>query len=300
MRTALVALAGLAACGGPTTVSVELASDVDSCTVTSTEQQATERRDVLKMIERLPLEIIGEPTFGDRPDAHLVLANGRSIGLEHTEVVDRSVARGRGVPDRIRDQLREALIAAGVRALVSVTLPEGASVSITSRVALAREIAAVVAVAKEALAQPGTESRRYEQLREDIVMPDGTVAWHNPKRDEPGLFDLEGRDVNAFSSVKVLPSDETVAACHGTAFWSSHASLIQEAIFAKADDLDEYRKAGDDEQWLLVVGSSGGIGTALAITDAEGEFVSPYDQTIFLELYSGKAVRLKTRPPSAT
>jgi hypothetical protein len=249
------------------------------------------------MIELLPLEIIGEPTFGDRPDARLVLAGGRRIGLEHTEVMDRSVARGRGVPDRIREQLRAALVTADVPAFVIVTLPEAASTTITSRAALAAEIAAVVPIAREALtipAEPGTEWRRYEFLREDIVMPDGTIAWRNPRRDE-GIHDLAGRGVTAFTSVKVLPSDEPNAGCNGTAFWSSHAFLIQDAINAKADDIEVYRNSGDDEQWLLVVGSSGGIGTATTIDDASGEFVSPYDQTIFLEHFQGRAVRLRTR-----
>ena len=44
-----------------------------------------------------------------------------------------------------------------------------------------------------------------------------------------------------------------------------------------------------------MVGSE--YGGSLDISAAEGEFVSPFDKTIFLELYQGKAVVLHTRSP---
>jgi hypothetical protein len=53
-------------------------------------------------------------------------------------------------------------------------------------------------------------------------------------------------------------------------------------------------KRGYDEQWLLIVHSASDSGT-LDISDAEGEFSSPFDRTFFLETFEDKCVELTAR-----
>lgn len=47
-------------------------------------------------------------------------------------------------------------------------------------------------------------------------------------------------------------------------------------------------------QWLLVVGSTTAGGT-LDISDADGEFTSPFDRTLFVECFEDKCVELRIR-----
>lgn len=78
------------------------------------------------------------------------------------------------------------------------------------------------------------------------------------------------------------------------------SDIVQEAINSKAGDLPVYRQCGADEIWLLIVGSAG-TGGALFIEDVEDYmFTSPYDRTVFLELFEGRCMVLNTTSCSMT
>lgn len=72
------------------------------------------------------------------------------------------------------------------------------------------------------------------------------------------------------------------------------SDIVQGAIDGKVDRLADYRRCGADELWLLVVGSAGD-GGALFVDDVEDVvFTSPYDKTIFLELFEQRCIVLNT------
>ena len=76
--------------------------------------------------------------------------------------------------------------------------------------------------------------------------------------------------------------------------------IVQDAINSKVGDLPVYRQCGAGEIWLLVIGSAG-TGGALFIDDVDDRvFMSPYDQTIFLELFEGRCMVLNTTPAVAS
>lgn len=263
--------------------------------MTRPEAKADELRDVLEMIDLLPLDVSGPPIEHERPDFRLVLASGRRIGLEHTRAIDGTIAPASGVADRLRNRVQQGLVEAGIPAHINFTISEGAAAVLNSmRRELAAEVAALVKLAGDALAEPladGESWKRYEIL-DDIVNHEGEVVWRDPARAR-GVRDLARTGVEFCSAVMVRPDHAPFAGCNRTAH-GQRANIIQDAIDDKAELLDVYRQSGDDEQWLLVVGSAR-TGGALDIHEADGEFISPFDRTIFLERFEGACVELRTR-----
>jgi hypothetical protein len=211
--------------------------------------------------------------------------------------MDQGIAAGRGAKAKMKKRVVAGLVAEGVNAQINFSISDGAAGVLAAhsmKSELADEIAGLVKIAKDALddaPSPGSVWRRYQRF-DDIVDDTGFVCWRDPDRDR-GSYDLDGRGIEFCTAVMVCAHDEPLATCAGTSF-GQPSSIIQEAIDEKAELLAEYLKAGYNEQWLLVVGSAGDGGT-LDISDAKGEFRSPFDRTLFLETFEGECVELKTR-----
>ena len=270
------------------------------------------------LVRHMPeLGVVGEPEPRERPDFRLALVNGRTVGLEHVRAVDRTIAAGSGAVDKITERVLSGLVTAGVNASVVVSISDGAAAVLATKEMkpqLAAEVAAIVRLATIALGDaPSTNGRierrraarglekltspwrRYERFEADITLDDGTLCWRDPQR-EDGSYDLDGRGIEFATAVMVRPHDTPNVGRSGSG-WGQPPSIIQDAIDKKAAKLDDYRAAGYDEQWLLVVGSAATGGT-LDISAANGNFSSPYDRTFFLETFADECVQLATRPPS--
>ena len=111
------------------------------------------------------------------------------------------------------------------------------------------------------------------------------------------IGDLRSRHIKYVRWVNVLPASE-IRVLTGTSGMGAGPHLIQEAIDHKAAKRDKYDLRDVDELWLLVVGSTG-TGGSLDVYQAEGSrFTSPFAQTIFLECWEAKCIRLKTTAPT--
>jgi hypothetical protein len=264
-----------------------------SWVMTRIEAKEDELNDVLAMVTLLPLTIVGAPISLERPDFRLVLADGRKIGLEHTRAVDQSVARARGVRERIKAQVLKGLISARVNAHVIFRLQEVTAGWLNSQPkAIAAESAAIVEIARQTLeANSGSEWQSWEALDDDIDYGNGMID-RDPRRAR-GFHDLRGRGTSYVTAVRVIRSDEPSCGSATTGTGQS-TNVIQQAIDAKAESLPVYRETRDDEHWLLVVGSTG-TGGSFDIHQAEGEFNSPFDRTLFLERFEGRCIELTTR-----
>ncbi len=284
--------------------------------MTRPETKTAERLHAQALVRLMPeLGVVGEPEPRERPDFRLVLANGRSVGLEHVRAVDQRIAAGNGVVQQIIERVRLELVANGVNASVVVSIDDGVAAVLATKEMkpqLAAEIAAIARLVKLALEDaPSTNSRierrrvalgleagtspwrRYRRFKADITA-DGTACWRDPRRNE-GSYDLDGRGIDFVTAVMVRPDDVPNVGRSGSS-WGQPPSIIQAVIDQKAAKLEDYRGAGYDEQWLLVVGSVATGGT-LDISAADGCFTSPYDRTFFLEIFAGECVELTTRTP---
>lgn len=267
--------------------------------MTTLDAKREERAHVIEAISLLGVQVIGELRDHERPDFRFVLADGRRVGLEHTRAVNESLADGSGVKDRFSNRIQQSLEKAGVTGHVNISLSEGAAATLARSPARFRsEASSIVELAKQALTQPlGNEPWRvYKRFEFDIVADDGVVVWRDPDRDR-GAGDLDVYGVRFSSMVMVRPYDRVLVTCSKRA-WPQGPGLVQDAIDEKADLLDIYRQSGDDEYWILVVGSDPNVnGSSLAIDHVLGEFVSPFDRTLFLEHWEGRCIDLKTTRP---
>lgn len=285
--------------------------------MTRPETKTAELLHIAALVRLMPeLGVVGDPEPRERPDFRLALARGRTVGLEHVRAVDRTTAAGNGTVAKIKERVLTGLIAAGVNASVVVSISDSAAAVLATKEMkpqLAAEIDAIVQLAKDALnvapsrngridrrraarglAAMTSPWRRYERFDADITLDDGSVCWRDARRDD-GSYDLDGRGIDFATAIMVRPDDEPNVGRSGTG-WGQPPSIIQAAIDKKAAKLEDYRAAGYDEQWLLVVGSATTGGT-LDISAAEGKFTSPYARTFFLETFADKCVKLTTRPP---
>ena len=265
--------------------------------MTRPEDKAKELAQVREMIAQLPeLGVVGEPAERERPDFCLTLATGKHIGLEVVRAMDEGIAAGKGAIKKINKRVLGGLRADAVNALVVYSMTEGAAAVLATngmKKQLAAEVAALVKLAKKALTESANRGawRKYQYF-DDIVNDEGEVCWRDPDRDR-GAHDLEGSGIEFSSSVMIMPSNEPHAGSTGLGTGQPR-SILQDAINEKAGLLDEYRKTGYDEQWLLVVGSDG-TGGSLDISDAtDDEFVSPFNRTFFLESFEEICVELRT------
>ncbi|HEU4734683.1 MAG TPA: hypothetical protein VFT22_42625 [Kofleriaceae bacterium] len=111
---------------------------------------------------------------------------------------------------------------------------------------------------------------------------------------EEELLDLQHTGIERVDAISVYPNDDVQV----TLFPQGDVQgtdIVQNAINSKIDRLSRYRQCKAKEVWLLVIGSAGTGGAMLVDVVDENEFVSPYDKTIFLELFEERCVVLNTR-----
>lgn len=242
------------------------------------------------MLELLGIEVDGEPVKRERPDFLLPMRDGRTVGVEVVRAIDERIAVGRGARERLKRKLRDALAAAGINAWVNVRLHEHIAAALNGdRNALEREVAALVELARKTMSA-GPEGRWYwfEWIDHEFEQCMG-----RRRHAESDAQDLQGTGVERAHTVGIHTWDEP-SATWSTFGGGQRANIVQDAINSKLADLPAYRQCGASEIWLLVVGSTG-TGGSLFIDDVEDVvFTSPYDQTIFLELFEGRCMVLNT------
>jgi hypothetical protein len=242
-------------------------------------QDDEERAALDLMIEKLGLLVAGEPKRGKppAPDFELHLSDGRVLAIEHTDVRDENLAPVSATVKRWKQATKEHLAKLGASVWVIATFDEGAAAMMENR-----------------------ENRKRKALRREAELIAKLAAEDAPSVPKGGftqhdLPDLEARGIEFAFQVQVLRYNGRLAT------WSTRGRgqrrhLIQEAITAKADKLPAYRAAAPAgaEVWLMAVAGSGGHGSAVDAFEAEGTFVSPFDTTVFVEMYEGKCVVLAT------
>ena len=253
-----------------------------------------EREQLAAMIRLLALEIAGEPTKRESPDFLITLRDGRAIGIELVRALNEQIASGRGTRMRIKRQVLDSLKAAGVRAWVNVRLNEHTAGYLNGAPdVLRREITAIVELARKTMgASPEERWYHYEWIDHDFEELKGNARAND-------VDDLDGTGIEHADVVSIHPRDEPMVT------WSIFGggqppSIVQSAIDEKVEKLAAYRQCGGNEIWLLVIGSAG-TGGSLFVDDVDDRvFTSPYDKTIFLELFEGKCVVLKTTSPTSS
>lgn len=253
-----------------------------------------EREQLDEMIRLLGIEIDGEPKKLEQPDFVISFRDGRVVGVEIVRALDQYVAGGRGARARIKRGIRLGLEAAGVKASVNVSLHEGVAAFLNvDRKALEREVTAIVTLIRWAVGGPAkTRTRHFEWIDHtyEELMGRRRHAEHD-------ALDLRGTGVEHVDAISISPHDELRIMSSGQGNGQS-SDIVQNAINSKVDRLADYRRCGAEELWLLVVGSAGD-GGALFVDDVEDlVFTSPYDKTIFLELFEQRCVVLSTTQSS--
>lgn len=222
-----------------------------------------------------------------RPDFHFT-RRGRRIALEVVRAIDNPVARGRGAVNDIERVLGTLLREASIRVDVKLRLSEGEAAVLHGRADRGRVIEAnahaIVKLAREVAAAQEMVFRRFTTRTPVRPLRRGI--------DDPRRLPMLGIDL--VDTVMIRPHAETNVAVKGSAQpWG--AGLIQKVIDDKNRKLATYRKTGDEEYWLLVVGSVGRASN-FDVSVTEGvTFESDFDRTLFLELWQEKCVRLTTR-----
>ena len=234
-----------------------------------------ERDQLEKMIRLLGLEVEGGPVKRERPDFLITLRGRRTVGIELVRAFDEYIAAGRGARARINRALHDRLAKAGINAGVNVGLDDDTAAALNGdRNALDREVKAIFELVHRTMSDE-TESRRYDFER----------------------IDLQGTGVERADAVRIYRRDEPLVTWSGLGDGQS-SNVVQDAINGKAGDLPVYRQCGANEIWLLVIGSAG-TGGALFIDDVDDVvFTSPYDKTIFLELFEERCTVLNTKMDS--
>ncbi len=227
-----------------------------------------ERECLRRSFEELGISytIMAEP---EPPDFVLDI-DGASVAVEVTQARNQSAAAGKGVLKRLKEGLRDDLMARGLNyeIFVAFTPPEMIELSRKKKL-LSAHLATLIGLCESA----GSIEAVYERR------------------------DLTPLGLSHFAKVSISPgSDPQIGwAIRGG---KEGPTLIQAAIDSKRSKIDVYRKAAPTV-WLLVVGSLG-IGGTLDAHDARGAFLSPFDRTLFFEAYEGIAVDLHVTGTGST
>lgn len=122
-----------------------------------------EREHLELMLQLLALEIDGEPIKRERPDFILTLRGGFTVGVEIVRALDRRLAGGRGARQRLKRQIRDALLKEGLNAHINISVSDGTAAHLnTNGRALRSEIQAVATLAR---ATPERATRGWRSVR---------------------------------------------------------------------------------------------------------------------------------------
>ncbi|MEZ4364491.1 MAG: hypothetical protein R3B48_30220 [Kofleriaceae bacterium] len=228
-----------------------------------------ETEQLTKMIKLLQLDVVDESLLkSESPDFLFKLRDGRHVGVEIVSAVSQEVAQGRGTQRAIKDAVYDALNSANIKAYVCLRFNESPSRSLTR-------------------AEIRSEAQAVERLVRTTTTA-GHADWHTIEGD-----DLEETGIEHLVGIRILASEELDVIC-STSGIGMPPSIVQDAINKKVPKLEDYRRRGTDEIWLLVTASVG-IGSSLDATEAQGRvFDSPFDKTIFLECFEGRCFVLPT------
>ncbi len=246
------------------------------------------------MLRTLGIYTATRPADAERPDFIVTLPNGTRVGIEVVRALDPHTAKASGGLRRLSAEVRQGLTRAGVLACVEMRIDEEAAADLSIAPDLLRaEAAAVVLLTTSVLGSEDVlqngEWRRFCQIDRSYEKMMGHRRLH-----QRGLGDLQGTGVRHLDAVSIRRHTKVVAGC--TVFGRGRgAEIVQAAIDEKARLLAGYRDCGADAIWLLVVGSSG-IGGALSVAQVKGvTFHSPFDRTLFLELFMRRCIDLETK-----
>lgn len=274
--------------------------------MTRKEQDDEERAFIELMIERLPVAVMAPPVKRERPDFMLSVVGGTTVGVEVAQARDGAVAAGRAAVKRLKRALEGAPNLANLGAMVSVSISERNGAALTQGmvnanvVALSALLPTVVAALDEpppfdesdVPTTPGAlrEAVKAQAVRAAEMVFDRRV---DEDEDEPWLRTLSSTELEAVGVVHV----DAVRVIRAEGFlvtWSSagyggQGHLVQDLIDKKTPKLAEYRTlATADQFWLLLVAGAG-AGASIDSSDVEGRtFTSPFDRTVFLDLYEGR------------
>ncbi|MDX2092498.1 MAG: hypothetical protein SFX73_31835 [Kofleriaceae bacterium] len=240
--------------------------------MTTEAQRKRELSHVMQMIELLPLDVIGEPQFFERPDFLLATREDGLVAVEHTESRDEYMARGQGAYVLLKRLISEGLARDGVTAGVALSASgEALAVLQPQPAVLRREVDVLVSRAVIAARAGERVTMNEKELRAAGVMHVRSAAFHADAKTYVGISSTE---------------------------WGRPASRLQQAIDDKGKLLPAYREAlvaaGHDgvPVWLLVVGSSG-RGGSIDLEDAEDStYCSDFDRTLLLDQFADACVDL--------
>jgi len=210
----------------------------------------------------------------ESPDFELAFADGRTVGLELTELVVTPQAAGGAVARRLCSDLTAALQAEAANVGVILHIPAlYVGLSVLTRDRYGRLLSSLTDLVLSRL--PG----------------DGEHLHH--ERELLGAAGIEEVD-----SVAVFHRAEA-AAGSATNGLGSGPGFVQSRIDVKNDLVEGYRtNMGGAEQWLLlVIGFRAASGIWCSIIE-ERVYASAFDRTFCIDYYDDKAFELTTTPPS--
>lgn len=233
--------------------------------MSSSDQKCKERSHLDRLIELAQLDVVAVVET-ERPDFVLQFADGRRIGVEHTEARQHNQVVGGAAIRGLKEALRTELEGRAVQCWIHFSCgSEPASLLANKK---ARRLLAKKIVDVSLRIQPDAAGRR--ELREHEL-------------DVAGLSPLQHLTVDAHDKAR--------------ATWSSSgrgpgAHVIQASLASKGSKLETYRSNVDvDEVWLLIVSGTGAGSVDICVADVEFR-ANGYDRAFFLDLYHNDFVDL--------
>lgn len=209
---------------------------------------------------------------------------GKVIALEVVRALEPSVAMGRSARDELAGRLATVLGESGVGAHVHIILREATATAlhaVDGRSAVIKAHSDIVVDIARGIAS--SEDSRWRRFIAD--MPARTLSVLIDEGRAPSQLGLRFID-----SLMVRPQPQPIVTLGGESL-PLDSSLVQSRIDDKdRKKLDQYRRVGADEYWLLVVATDG-AGGYQDFAELEGEtFASRFDRMLVLETFTGRCV----------
>jgi hypothetical protein len=229
--------------------------------VTRHEQDEDERVFVAEMVERLGLDLDGDPIphKPPAPDMELRLRDGRTVGLEVIEAHSEKLAGAwKGTSRVVARRITEELRAQSVNASVPFRIDDDTAMLLVSRRRELERTARLIAeYARDVLSGAEQWFSQAQAQRRGIEYVD--------------LLDVRLADALGPEAALVMTTGPL------------GPGVIQAAIEKKKRKLASYREFNASEYWLLIVGGLPVSGYVTAGDAASARFVSPFDKTVFLD-----------------